>query len=266
MRAVAASLLLCSTAALAGAEAAGALPVVARLNEAHGTPFVLRGKLSPARAKALTALAQKVQRDVTRRFLSGADHSGEAPVELCLFEDAASYRAFVDALLDGAEAPSPLGFYEPSLRVVAANAGLSIGNLRHEMAHAIVGDDFPQIPSWLTEGVGALYGTAVEQKDGSFRFLANYRLRDLRAAKKAGTLPSLDALVSAPAREVYGERAMVFYGLSRHLLLYLDRAGTLPAFFADFRQAAPDARPAVLKKYVDEAKFLAWTDALVIGR
>lgn len=255
-----------SSTAQAGAEVATGLPEVARVNAPRGTPFVVRGKLSAARQKALTALARAVQRDVTRRFLSADDHSALPPVELCFFEDAASYDAFVARLLDGAPSPSPLGFYEPSLRVVVANVGLSIGNLRHELSHALVGDDFPDVPSWLTEGVGALYGTASLQQDGTFRFTANYRLRDLRAAKKAGTLPTLDELVSSSSADVYGERAMTFYGLSRHLLLYLDRAGTLSAFFSDFRAAAPNARAAVLKRYVDEKKFLAWTDTLVIGR
>ncbi|MEW6434761.1 MAG: hypothetical protein AB1730_24950 [Myxococcota bacterium] len=257
---------LLSSTALAGAEAANELPEVARVNSPRGTPLVVRGKLSAARGRALTALARAVQRDVTRRFLSGDDHSGLSPVQLCLFEEAKSYDAFVGRLLDGAPAPSPLGFYQPSLRVVVANVGSSLGNLRHELSHALVGDDFPGVPSWLTEGVGALYGTASLQKDGTFRFVANYRLRDLRAAKKAGTLPTLDQLVSSSPADVYGARAMTFYGLSRHLLLYLDRSGTLSAFFADFRAASPVARAGVLKRYVDEPKFLAWTDTLVIGR
>jgi hypothetical protein len=59
---------------------------------------------------------------------------------------------------------------------------------------------------------------------------------------------------------------MAFYGLSRHLLLYLDRAGQLPKFYAEFRAAKPADREAVLVKYVDEKKFLAWTDTLVIGQ
>lgn len=266
MRALLLFTLLLSSTALAGAEVATELPEVARVSAPRGTPFIVRGKLTPARGQALTALARAVQRDVTRRFLSADDHSALPPVELCFFEDAKSYDAFVARLLDGAPAPSPLGFYEPSLRAVVANVGLSVGNLRHELSHALVGDDFPDVPSWLTEGVGALYGTASLQKDGTFRFVANYRLWDLRAAKTAGTLPTLDELVSSSSADVYGDRAMTFYGLSRHLLLYLDRAGTLRALFSDFRAAAPGARAAVLKRYVDEQKFLAWTDTLVIGR
>ena len=214
----------------------------------------------------MTALSRSVQRDVTRRFLSGKDQSANRPVDLCLFETTAEYTAFVDRLLDGRPSPSPLGFFDPSLRVVVANLALSVGNLRHEMAHAIVGDDFPAIPSWLTEGVGALYGTTVLQKDGTFRFIANYRLRDLRAAKKAGTVPTLAELCGSGASEIYGDRAMMFYGLARHLLLYLDRQGTLPACFAELRAATTsDAQRVVLEKYVDYQKFLKWTDSLTIG-
>jgi len=258
-------LLLSSAAAWAGHEAVDELPVVAKLEAPKGTRFVIRGVLTAARAKQLTAIATEVQRDVTRRFLSGADQSSQPPVQLCLFETAKAYADFNSKLLDGRAPPSELGFFDPALRVVVANVGLSIGNLRHEMTHALLGDDFPEIPSWLTEGAGSLYGTATE-KDGAFVFVANYRLRHLREARKNGTLPTLDELVAAPPEIVYGPRVLAFYGLARHLLLYLDRRGELPKFYAEFRAAKPDERARVLKKYVDEPKFLAWTDGLVIGR
>lgn len=250
---------LVSLPAWAGREAIDALPVAAKL----GDRFVLRGQLSPARAKQLLAIAASVEQDVKRRFVPGADVS--RPVPMCLFETAKAYADFNHALLDGGEPPSELGFYDPTLRVVVANVGLSIGNLRHEMTHALVGDDFPGIPSWLTEGIGSLYGTAV-LKDGNYVFVANYRLKHLREAKKDGTLPTLHELVTAPPEVVYGPKVMAFYGLARHLLLYLDRQGTLSKFYAEFRAAKVEEREQVLLRYVDEKKFLAWTDSLVIGR
>lgn len=201
---------------------------------------------------------------MTRRFLTASDKSALAPVEMCLFEKASDYDAFVAKLLDGAAAPSELGFFDPTLRVVVANVGLSIGNLRHELAHALLHDDFAAIPSWLTEGVGALYGTAVREKTG-FRFVVNYRLRHLRAAKKAGKLPDLAALAAAGPAEVYGEDSPAYYALSRYLLLYLDGRGTLRAFFDEMRNAAsPAQRQKALEQAVDYRAFLAWTDTLVI--
>lgn len=239
--------------------------MVGRLEAPAATRVTVRGNLSKARARALVALAAAVQADVTRRFLSKADHSALPPVELCLFERSADYDAFVDELLGGRPSPSPLGFFDPTLRVVVANVGLSVGNLRHELAHALLHDDYPDIPAWLTEGVGALYGTAALDKTGRFRFLPNYRLRHLRAARKAGTLPSLAQLARSSADDVYGERVVEYYALARYALLYLDAHGTLPRTFAALRGAdTPEARERVLLAALDDASFLAWTETLVI--
>lgn len=240
------------------------LPVVGRLEAPGATRVTIRGVLSKSRAKTLVALAAAVQADVTRRFLTPVDKSGLEPVELCLFERSADYDAFVATLLEGARSPSPLGFFDPRLRVVVANVGLSIGNLRHELAHALLHDDFPDIPSWLTEGVGALYGTAALEQ-GGFRFLPNYRLRHLRAARKAGTLPTLSQLARSTADDVYGERVMEYYALARYTLLYLDVHGTLRATFDALRgaQTAGDRERIVLAA-VEASAFFTWTDGLVL--
>src|SRR5262245_61578293 len=78
-----------------------------------------------------------------------------APVTLCLTGTTADYQAFTRAFAD---VPSDLGFYRPDLRVGVANLGRGAGNLRHELVHPLVGDDYPEIPSWLNEGLGSLYG------------------------------------------------------------------------------------------------------------
>lgn len=260
---------------LAAAPAVEALPVVGRLDAPGGTRVVLRGTLSPGRAAGLTALAGAVQRDVARRFLSGASHDELPPVDVCLFESAASYEAFVTKVLDGAPAPSALGFFDPRLRLVVANVGppgrsrgaSSVGNLRHELAHALLHDDFPGIPSWLTEGVGSLYGTAVLEKSGRFRFAVNYRLRHLRAAKAAGAVPDLAALAGATAEQVYGDDVLTWYALARYLLLYLDERGTLRACFDELRRAqTAAARRRALEAHVDFQDFLAWSDTLRLGK
>ncbi|MBL8918817.1 MAG: hypothetical protein JNJ54_08170 [Myxococcaceae bacterium] len=240
------------------------LPVVGHLDAPGGTRVTIRGALSKARARQLVTLAAEVQGDVTRRFLTATDKSVLPPVELCLFERSADYDAFVAQLLEGARSLSPLGFFDPARRVVVANVGLSVGNLRHELAHALLHDDWPDIPAWLTEGVGALYGTAALER-GGFRFLPNYRLRHLRAARKAGTLPTLSQLARSTADEVYGARVLEFYALARASLLYLDAHGTLRATFDALRGATTaDARERVLLGAVQADAFFTWTDGLVL--
>jgi len=240
------------------------LPIIGRLETPKATRVTIRGAFPKARATQLVSLAAAVQADVSRRFLTNADTSSFSPVEVCLFERTADYDAFVSELLHGAPAPSELGFFDPTLRVVVANVGLSIGNLRHELAHALLHDDFPDIPAWLTEGVGAAYGTAVLEKSG-FRFVPNYRLRHLRAARKAGTLPTIDELARSTADEVYGDRVLEYYALARYTVMYLDVRGTLLVTLAALRNAkTAEARSKVLTGAVDSTNFFAWTDTLII--
>ena len=129
--------------------------------------------------------------------------------------------------------------------------------------HPLLGDDFPGIPAWLNEGVAALYGTARPTKRG-FEFLVNYRLRDLQRAMTAGTLPSLADLAASTDDDVRGDRAAVFYAMSRYVLLYADRHGQLGPLYAAMRDATGDreAQRAVLERFVDERAFRAWAAKL----
>jgi hypothetical protein len=243
------------------------LPEFARLEEKNGTVFILRGKLTKRRGAQMARLARAVQRDVTRRFMGGADKSHLSPVDMCLFESTREYMEFVEEVFGKGGDHSELGFYVPSRRLVLANLGHSVGNLRHEMAHALIGDDFPKIPDWLNEGLGSLYGTATLTKKG-FRFRVNYRLRHLKTARKDGTLPDLATLAASTRHEVYGANSMAYYALARYLLLYLDRKGKLNEFFAAMRTGPLTAgrQLTILTEFVDYEKFLKWTDMLWIRR
>jgi hypothetical protein len=157
---------------------------------------------------------------------------------------------------------SELGFYLPGRRVAIANVGNSVGNLRHELVHPLLGDDFPEIPEWLNEGIAALYGSAKRTKRG-FEFLVNYRLRDLQRALADDSLPSLEQLATAGPDEFYGKRAMVYYALARYALLYADRRGSLRDLYRDLRTAKTRQDQAkILTGYVDEVRFRTWATKL----
>jgi hypothetical protein len=112
----------------------------------------------------------------------------------------------------------------------------------------------------MNEGLGSLYGTA-RWTNGRFEFLVNYRLRDLHAALKANRLPTLAQLAKTTYDDVHGRDAGMYYAYGRYLLLYLERKGTLSAFYADMR-ATPADQAKLLAKYVDEPAFRAWAKAL----
>ncbi|MCG8423349.1 MAG: DUF1570 domain-containing protein [Proteobacteria bacterium] len=250
-----------------------ALPEIARFDSGM-TVIILRGKLTARRARRMTRLARAVYRDVNQRFVGPRfvqmdgvrrDRRKPIPVDFCLFDSNRSYHAFVTAVF-GAGDHSPMGFYSPAKRVAVANLARSVGNLRHELVHPLVGDDFAKIPAWLNEGLGSLYGTARQtQRQGRrFRFVVNYRLRHFRAADRRGQLPALGDLASSSHRQVRGDTAATYYAMSRYVLLYLDRRGQLDEFYRAMRARAPTpARQlALLQRYIDYDEFLAWARKL----
>jgi hypothetical protein len=237
-----------------------ALPVLGEI-DAGPTPVVVRGNLRPRRARDMVALARRVKADVDRRFV--ADRATpSSTVTLCLFDDADEYMAMVAAFDD--DDPSAWGFYRGDLRVAVANLSAGVGNLRHELVHPLIGDDFPAMPAWLNEGMGALYGTAKPRGADGFEPQVNYRLRDLQRAIRDGTLPSLAELTASDRADVYSDRAPTFYALGRYLLLYLHRRGRLDTVYAALRDAGADpaAHLEILRAEIDEAAFVRWVSGL----
>jgi hypothetical protein len=138
---------------------------------------------------------------------------------------------------------------------------VSIGNLRHELAHPMVDDDYSKIPAWLGEGVGSLYGTARWKRD-RFEFLVNYRLRDVQRALREATLPTFAQLTASTSREVHGATSMIYYGMARYVLLFAEQQGKLEGLYRELRDADKKDHGKVLAKHVDERAFLAWVKKL----
>jgi hypothetical protein len=245
-------------------EAIDALPVVARIEGLAPTPFVLRGDLSPKRAREMERVARAVIEDVARRFVGNEPNDALTPVDVCLFETEESYAAFAAATGDR---DTMMGYYLPRQRLIAANLRRSVGNLRHELVHPLIGDDFAELPEWVNEGMGSLYGTARVTKRG-VAFLVNYRLRHVRRALRRGELPTLDDMALSSRAEIYGRDSMTYYGTARYLLLYLDAAGELEEFYRELRAERPTMKRQLelLEQSVDYDEFLRWTKRLRIGR
>lgn len=242
-----------------------ALPELARIGAAGDTIFILRGRLSENRAKQTERIAREVHQDVKRRFLSGRDKSGLRPVDVCVFESSEAYRKFAKEVTGSDEYSADRGFFVPYRRLVVVDLGRGVGGLRHELVHGLLRDEFGTLPDWLDEGLAALYVTAKWTRKG-YRFQVNFRLRQLRAARAAGSLPDLEELAASDDRDVYGANYEAYYSLARYLLLYLERQGRLEKFFAKIRSApgSEKGQLKVLKQFVDYAAFLKWTDKLDI--
>src|SRR5258705_10014783 len=107
------------------------------------THVIIRGELSKAQTKEAIAGVDQVVADVQAKFTSPAK-TQDPVVTLVLFANDARYHTVAKAAFG--EVTSSWGFYVPSTRIAIANFGVSIGNLRHELVHALIGDDFPGIP------------------------------------------------------------------------------------------------------------------------
>jgi hypothetical protein len=217
----------------------------------------VEGEVTKKHAKQVTALVEAIVADVERRFTQPAKQPDEH-VKLLVYSDPDRYQTEAAKL---GPVISDWGFYMPAKRTAIANVGASIGNLRHELVHPLLGDDYPTIPAWLNEGIASLYGSAKLGKHG-FTFLVNYRLRDLQKALKADTLPSLAELASTTYFDLHGDRAMMYYAYSRYVLLYADKQGKLSKLYAELRAAPLKDHAKILASYVDETKFRAWARKL----
>jgi len=218
---------------------------------------VVRGEIAAKSAKATVKLVGDIIADVERRFVQAAK-SPDHDVTLLVFSDDKRYRSVAETF---GPLISAWGFYLPDKRVAIANLGVSAGNMRHELVHPLIGDDYPGIPMWLNEGVASLYGTAQPGKNG-FTFLVNYRLKDLKRALADGTCPTFAQLAASTDADVHGKQSLVYYALARYVLLYADRKGTLSRLYGDLRSSDPAKHAAVLARYIDEATFRRWATAL----
>jgi hypothetical protein len=237
-------------------EMAGALPELAKIERGRARVTV-RGTVASKKQREVVAVADQVVADVARRFTS-ADGDAHREIRLLLLPTNEQYREAASAFDD---TPSDWGFYRPDLRVAIANLGASIGNLRHELVHPLIGDDFPRIPAWLNEGIAALYGTA-KWNGKRFEFLVNYRLRDLQKAIADGSVPTIDELAKSTDADVRGKRAMVFYAMSRYVLLFVEKQGKLSSLYSELRAAKLADHGKILASYVDDDTFIAWAKKL----
>jgi hypothetical protein len=258
MRSLALAALLVAAASFSSANASP--PPIARLDAVGPTVLVLHGDLSAARRKVAVHWAGALIRDVGVRFTATAEPKREVNVHL--FEEVSEYAAFANAITSG-DSPSPLGFYLPGKRVVVVNFAAGARNMSHELTHALVGDDFPSIPAWMNEGLGSLYGGA-ELTARGMTFKVNYRHRDVLQAIRTNTLPTLEQLAAVSDEELYGPRAMVWYGFARAVLLFLESRGELSAFYREARAGAPIAP--LLRRSMDDARFRKWAVTLRAGQ
>ena len=150
-----------------------------------------------------------------------------------LFKDEESYRYWAKRLYDDTDL-SIYGYYKPYNRTMLMNINTGSGTLVHEMTHALVRFDFPDIPSWFNEGLGSLYERC-SLNDRIIKGYVNWRLPTLQEALDDGSYTGLDKMLKTNYDEFYGDNSVFYYSQARYLCMFLQEKGLLRAFYKEFR-------------------------------
>jgi hypothetical protein len=127
------------------------------LRESHaGTQRYFAGRKSE---RALGEDAKRLgeyETQIRRRFFPDLPAK---PLVYLLGDDPFELRGVTAKLYPSAQIPGApfFGFYNPRDRLIVATALGGYGTVLHELMHALVRDDFPEVPAWLEEGMATLY-------------------------------------------------------------------------------------------------------------
>ncbi len=122
------------------------------------------------------------------------DHAQpDKPIVILLFESDEPYRRLAKQWF-GDEDISRFGYFRHD-NVMLMNVGTGTGTLVHELTHALIKPDFPQVPSWFNEGLASLFEQCTLD-NGDIRGLPNWRLPDLQNAIRKNELRSLEGMMS----------------------------------------------------------------------
>jgi hypothetical protein len=167
---------------------------------------------------------------------------------ILLFKDDATYRYWAKELYDDTDL-SRFGYYKPSAKVMLMNISTGTGTLVHEITHALVRYDFPDIPSWFNEGLGSLYERC-SLNNGVILGYVNWRLPQLQDAINDNSYTNLNTLVNTSEDEFYGSNSGFYYAQARYLCLYLQEKGLLKKFYKTFRDGFNEDKTG--KKFLEQ--------------
>jgi hypothetical protein len=227
-------------------------------------PFVVAGDMGEGQ---LDSYARgSVVRPAKALWNGYFDRRPDKAITVYLFGGAKNYAAF--AKRDYSDGGEPhFGYYVDSERRMVMNIDTGTGTLVHELTHALIVYDFPDLPTWFNEGFASLHEQCQVGED-TITGLTNWRLPDLQVAIKAGTLRSLKDLVTE--RDFYGRKQGMNYAQARYFVMYMQTKGLLKDFYRYFRahHSGQGADVKAIEHVFDqklpevEKAFLAWVRTL----
>ncbi|MBS1493110.1 MAG: hypothetical protein JST55_06355 [Bacteroidetes bacterium] len=157
-----------------------------------------------------------------------------------LFKDMQSYKDFSIKEFGVDETDlSPYGFYKISRNVILIRYVNWKGSTSHEATHAMLQNDFPNIPSWFNEGFAAMHEKAIFN-NGRFIGNFNWRILALRRAFNDNNYTSLRHLMNTNDDEFYGTRTSFYYAQGCYLFMLLQEKGLFEEYYKSFRDNYSD--------------------------
>lgn len=159
----------------------------------------------------------------------------DRPVTVLLFATKDSYEQYAYQLYRD-QGISVYGYYKPREHTLVMNISTGGGTLVHELTHALIAFDCPDVPDWFNEGLASLHEQCRFRQDAGgpwIEGLINWRLPRLQQELAAERLSPLADF--AADDNFRGEREAVNYAQARYFCLYLQRRGLLEKFYVQLR-------------------------------
>lgn len=206
-----------------------------KFNYVVAAPFVIAGdgnanRIHAYRDRTILAAARCLQ---TQFFKAKPTE----PVLILLFESAEPYKRLAKKWFNDHDVPY-YGFFRHD-NIMLMNVGTGTGTLVHELTHALIKPDFPNVPSWFNEGFASLFEQCSLGQDDTIKGHENWRLAGLQKAIKAEKLRPFSELIQD--KQFYNAQLTgVNYAQARYLMFYLQEKGLLKTYYQSFRDNAKE--------------------------
>jgi len=192
-------------------------------------PFVVAGQATPKAVERLAA--GSVVRPAGAMWARYFRHKPDQPITVLLFSGNKNYRDWAECLF-GDRDVAHFGYYRPGDRTLVMNIDTGSGTLVHELTHALIAYDFPDVATWFNEGLASLHEQCRVLNDDIVG-LTNWRLPALQAAIRDGKIRSLRDLVTK--RDFYGPLRGLNYAQGRYFVMYMQKKRLLAKFYRYLR-------------------------------
>lgn len=204
-------------------------PQPAWVEERQARPFVCRANYELEEQEKLLPELQQLRRDVADSL--GLNLSAE-PVEVYLFRDKSSYRAYMKERFPSVPLRRALFIKGGGPGMVYAYDSRDFEvDLRHEATHAVLHTVLPEVPLWLDEGLAEYFEVPRDQRVEGHPHLSSVQWNLWLGISSLGQLEAKQQLEEMSRRDYRDAWAWV------HFLLHGPPAGgeELRAYLADMR-------------------------------